>query len=125
MADIVVDGRRVSTEVRDQPRGFRILVDGHPVAMTLTRTETIVGNIGTSTRQTHAPCRVDWLDGAPWPDDALINVYSDSTVHVGIQQKTGYVYNTAVWHWDHLRLAFDPAYTHVDVTWDDWADVST
>lgn len=95
------------------------------MTISLTRTKTFVDNTSTSTRQTHPPHAVDWLPGAPWPDDALIGVYSGRVVWVSIQQKTGYVYNTAVWRWEKIRLAFDPAYTHVDVIWDDYADFST
>lgn len=42
MTGIVIDGHRVLTELHNQAEGFRILLDGHPVAMTLSETETTV-----------------------------------------------------------------------------------
>ncbi|EFC85141.1 hypothetical protein [Parafrankia sp. EUN1f] len=125
MAEIVVDGYRVTTEQRDQAGGYRILVDGAPVPMTLTRTETIIGNISTSTRQTEPPRAVDWLPDTAWPDSARISLHPDRTVDVSYSEETGYVYNTAVWRWVRILLTFNPAYTHVDVSWNHTADVST
>ncbi|WP_232295588.1 hypothetical protein [Parafrankia sp. EUN1f] len=137
MLEIVVDNHRMSTELNDQDDGFRILLDGDPVAMTLTETETIVGNTRTHTRETRPPGPADWLPGGAalpggdrlgggaWLETAEIEVRPGRAVHLSFPMLSGDVYNTSVYLRESLLLIFDPTYTQVDVTWDHWADVST
>ncbi|KPM53712.1 hypothetical protein ACG83_24255 [Frankia sp. R43] len=137
MPEIAVENHRMSTELNNQEDGFRILLDGNPVAMTLTETDTTVGNTRTHTREIRPPGPVDWLpggallpggarlSGGAWLETAEIEVRPGRAVHLSFPMLSGESYNTVVYLQESLVLTFDPAYTQVDVTWDHWSDVST
>jgi len=127
----VLERRLVSFEVKERSRAFRITVDGRPVKMTLTETETIVGNLGSSTRRLRPASPVDWLSSPKtplpgWPDDSWIKVRPhDRTVRVDVPLPSAYGNGTALWRRERFTLTFAETYTHVDIVWDHWSDIST
>ncbi|GAA0957985.1 hypothetical protein [Actinocorallia libanotica] len=126
----VLERRLVSFEAKPGAPAFRITVDGGPVGMTLTETETIVGNRGAGTRRLGPARAVDWLTSpkAPltgWPDDAWIKVSPDDrSVRVDFSLPNAEGLGTTVWCRESLVLTFDAAFAHADVVWDHWNDVT-
>ncbi len=128
----VLERRLVSFEAKEQrSRAFRITVDDRPVKMTVTETETIVDNRGSSTRRLRPTSPIDWLSSPQtpqpgWPDNSWIEADPDDhTVRVTAFLPNADGHGTTVWCRDEFTLTFDETYTHVDIVWDHWNDITT
>ncbi|MGI5171223.1 hypothetical protein ACQEU3_43420 [Spirillospora sp. CA-253888] len=124
MVDFELDGRRVSLSPQEPGADrFRVLVDGVPVPMELTRTNTRTGNLGTTTREIAARHPAEWVQIEGEPSEP--SVYGSRKVYIHFHLPTTYIYNTAVWCAQSVCLTFAEDFSGVSVLWDESIDDST
>ncbi|MFI6515421.1 hypothetical protein ACIBF1_07650 [Spirillospora sp. NPDC050679] len=122
--DFELDGRRVRLSPREPGADwFRVLVDGVPVPMEVTRTRTRTGNLGTTTREIEARHPAEWfqIEGDP----TTPSVYGPRKAHIFFHQPTTYVYKTAIWRAQSVSLTFADDFSGVTVLCDDSVDDAT
>ncbi len=124
MVDFELDGRQVCLSPRRPGADwYRVLVDGVPVPMEVTRTSTHTGNLGTTTREIQAARPAEWIQIEGEPCEP--SIWRSRTASIHFSLPTAYVYNTAVWHSQSVRLTFAEDFSHVTVIWDDSVDDAT
>jgi hypothetical protein len=119
-----LEGRRVALAERaPASKEFRVLVDGVPTPMEVTRTETDTGNLGTHTREVEARHPAPWvrIEGTPTEPQHR----GPRAVYIYFQQPTGYIYNTSVWRSESVHLTFADDFSSVAVVVNESTDVST
>ncbi|MFA1551572.1 hypothetical protein [Actinomadura chokoriensis] len=119
-----LDGRRVSLAARRPASSdFRVLVDGDPIPMEVTRIERHTGNLGTHTRELEAQHPAPWvrIEGTPWEPD----IRGPRTAYIFFELPAGYVYNTSVWRSQSVGLTFTDDFSSVAVICIESVDTST
>ncbi|MFI0449467.1 hypothetical protein [Actinomadura sp. 6N118] len=124
MVEFELDGRQVSLVARTpESSEFRVLVDGVPVPMDVTRTETFTGNLGSSTREVEACHPAAWIQIEGTPHDP--SIWGPRIAYVLFMKPIVSVYNTSVWSSDSVHLTFADDFTRVAVAWDESTDTSS
>ncbi|MEU0541500.1 hypothetical protein ABZ319_16685 [Nocardia sp. NPDC005978] len=127
--EIEFRGRRVELERGSDASEFRVLVDGRPIAMTFTETESKLSNTRSGTRTVREPVPVQWARASiPLP----VPVRLDSSIHndelrvrLPLDHHAVEGLGTVVHTSDTVYLRFGPDCAAVEVDLNHYTDTSS